>query len=102
MGFKDDKKQILAALQTLNYDHQARTGRTEDENFLAVGLISAEEAAEIISSTNGRQHENRDHHQVSFPKVWILKPVFQDRPWYIKGYFLGGQTWFISFHPSKD
>lgn len=101
MGFRDDKIRILDALQSLNFDHQARTGKNEDENHLAAGLLSVERAFEIVSATSGRQHENRDHHQVSYPKVWILKPVFQGEVWYIKGYFIGELTWFISFHPSK-
>jgi len=101
MGFSSDKKQILEDLQSLNFDHQARTGRDEEENLLAAGLVSTEEALEIVMCTKGHQHENKRHHQVAFPQVWILKPVFKEECWYVKGYFLGNQTWFISFHPTK-
>lgn len=102
MGFKDDKAQVLADLSSLNFDHQGRSGQVEDENLLAAGLISVKKAKEIVSCTNGRQYESRPHHQVSFPPVWIFKPQHQGIRWYIKGYFLGSQSWFISFHPSKS
>ncbi|MCA9791031.1 MAG: hypothetical protein KC910_04520 [Candidatus Eremiobacteraeota bacterium] len=102
MGFKDDKGKILEDLGTLNFDHQGRSGRTEEENLLAAGLLTPEEAIEIVKCTLGTQHENQAHHQVGYPPIWILKPTFQGETWYVKGYFLAEQTWFISFHPSKS
>lgn len=102
MGFNSDKSQVLKDLEDLNYDHQGRAGKNEDENLLAAGLLSTEDAIGIVKCTRGNQHENRQHHQVGFPKVWIMKPSYQGVDWYIKGYFLGDQTWFISFHPSKS
>lgn len=51
MGFKDDKGKILEDLGTLNFDHQGRSGRTEEENLLAAGLLTPEEAIEIVKCT---------------------------------------------------
>lgn len=65
MGFNDDKKQFLSDLRSLNFDHQARTGRDEEENLLAAGLVSAERAVEIVTCTKGQQHQNNTHHLFS-------------------------------------
>ena len=101
MGFKNDKKQVLDDLQNGNFDHDARTGRTEDTNYLAAGKLTPDEATEILKVTRGNQHQNLPHHQVNKPGVWVFKPDVGGVEWYIKGYFLAGQTWFISFHPSN-
>lgn len=102
MGFSSDKKRILSDLESLNFDHEARTGRAEDENLLAAGLITAERAIEIVMCARGQQHESRSHHQVTDLQIWIFKPVHEGAVWYVKGYFAEDQTWFISFHPSKQ
>jgi hypothetical protein len=102
VGFNSDKKRILSDLESLTFDHETRTGRAKDENLLAAGLISAERAIEIVMCTKGQQHENRSHHQVADLQIWVLKPVHEGVVWYVKGYFAGEQTWFISFHPSKQ
>lgn len=49
MGFKDDKAKVLEHLESQNFDHQARSGRVEEENYLASGLISVGEAAKIVA-----------------------------------------------------
>ena len=70
--------------------------------MLAAGLISAEEAYEIVAQSRGNDYDSRPHHQVGYPPVWILKPLIQGKGWYVRGYFLASQTWFVSFHPSKS
>lgn len=102
MGFKSDKAKVLEDLENLNFDHEARSGRVEEENLLAAGVISPEEAAEIVAQSRGNDYESRPHHQVKYPPVWILTPLVKGTSWYVKGYFLADQTWFISFHPSNS
>ena len=98
MGFKSDKNRILADLSDLNFDSQAREA---EKNHLASGFLSAEEAAEIVKSTSGLNHRNEPHAQARSIQVWIMEPEVNGVRWYIKGYFTGDQTWFISFHPSE-
>ena len=98
MGFKSDRKRVLEDLLSLNYDHQAREA---EKNHLAAGFISMEQAFEIIKATPGRKHKNVPHDQYRSLQLWIMEPEVEGVEWYIKGYFAGDQTWFISFHPSE-
>lgn len=67
------------------------------KNLLQMGLITADDALEIVERTRGGQATSSTHHFDSSVTVWVFKPD----DWYLKFYLLD-QCWFISFHKSEE
>lgn len=101
MGFIDVKKQVIECLKQGNYSHEIRED-IDVKNSLLTGQVSEELVIELIKCCSGSQHQQSLHHQVSSIMVHILKPVKDNKKWYIKFYFLEPDVMFISVHESEN
>jgi hypothetical protein len=93
VGFKEAKKGVLAALANGTYQHEVRF-QIDVKNELSTGGVTAGDLARVIQKCNGTHHSMSPHHNDASTIVHVLK---RDG-WYIKFYFLGQDTWFISVH----
>jgi len=94
MGFKDAKRQVIAALLAGAYQHEARDD-IDVKNLLATNAVAAEDIIAVLKQSRGQDHESSAHHQVPSIEVHVVRSA----GWYIKFYFLEPDTWFISVHP---
>ena len=92
-GFRQAKRDLIAALQTGTYLHAVR-GSIEVKNLLATAEVCVPELIEIIEQCTGRHHSSSPHHAAPQIEVHVLAR----RPWYIKFYFIEPDAWFISVH----
>lgn len=99
MGFIEVKNKVIQCLKNGDYDYEARKD-IDLKNVFLVGLLSKEDLIEIIKSSNGTQYESSPHHLDSSIEVHILKPIKNNKKWYIKFYFLEPNVLFISVHES--
>lgn len=99
MGFTEVKKKVIECLKSGNYDYEARKD-IDLKNVFLVGLLSKEDLIEIIKVSNGKQYESSPHHLDNSIEVHILKPIKDNKRWYIKFYFLEPNVLFISVHES--
>lgn len=99
MGFKDIKRKVIKCIQEGEYEHEARNN-IDVKNIFQIGQISEEEVIEVIKCCSGHQYEESQHHLDKSITVHILKPVQQEKYWYIKFYFLEPNVMFISVHES--
>ena len=93
VGFKEAKRRLLAALDTGNYQHEARKG-IDTKNLLQTGEVSAQTLAALVHRCGGQQHSSSPHHLISSVEVH----VFKRDGWYVKFYFIDPDTIFISVH----
>lgn len=94
IGFRAVKKAVIAALETGNYQHEARSS-IDVKNLLAMGEISAAEVARIIRRSNGTHYLCQPLHGHADLDCHVIKAF----GWYVKFYFLDPDTIFISVHP---
>ncbi len=97
MGFKAAKTRVLNCLATGHVLHEERNS-IDIKNLLATGLISAEEAAQVIGRSSGTNYSCSPHHFDADIGVHVIKTTFWGLNWYIKWYFLDPDSVFISFH----
>ena len=94
MGFKAIKLKVLVALQTGNYQHQARSGAIDEKNLLQSGDVTAQEVIGFLGNCASHHHRSSPHHQIPGIEVHIIRKD----AWYVKFYFLDPDTFFISVH----
>ena len=97
MGFKEAKAKVLNCLFTGNVLHEER-GSIDIKNLFATGYVSVEGAAQIIGRSSGNNYFCTPHHLDKDIDVHVIKTRYSDQRWYIKWYFLGPDSVFISFH----
>ena len=95
--FKGAKQQLLECLASANVLHQERAD-INIKNLLAVGQISLEKVSDIIARADGGAYTASPHHLISNIEVHILKTRYKGQSWYIKWYFSGPNSVFISVH----
>lgn len=93
MGFREAKRDLLAALRNGRFLHEARR-EIDTKNLLLTGRITPAELAAIVSTCRGIHHTSSPHHQVPDIEVHVLRRS----GWYIKFYFADPNTVFISVH----
>ena len=102
MAFKEARTQLIEALRSGSYQHEAREAQ-EEKNLLAIGDIQPEEVIEILKACRGTGYKSDTHHTVRSITVHVFKGkkvIRNHREWYVKAYFLGEDAWFISVHPA--
>jgi hypothetical protein len=92
-GYKEAKRKVLLALASGSYLHEAR-GQVDVKNKLATGEVSAQDVADLIKKSTGKDHSKSPHHADGS----IIVHVISRQGWYIKFYFVDPDTWFISVH----
>jgi hypothetical protein len=97
MGFKEAKARVLNCLFTGHVLHEER-GSIDIKNLFATGCISVEEAAQITGRSTGNNYSCTPHHFNKDIDVHVIRTRYSGQRWYIKWYFLGPDTVFISFH----
>jgi hypothetical protein len=100
MGFTAAKRALLTALETGNFQHEAREVLNE-KNLLAVGDVSVHEIIEIVRRARGPDYPASPHHWNPSTEVHVLRPTVEGIRWYVKVYFLEeleGTAVFISIH----
>ena len=95
IGFKEAKRRLLAALDSGNYQHEARSGIVT-KNLLQTGQVSAQTLAALVLRCSGQHHSSSPHHLIGSVEVH----VFRRDGWYVKFYFIDPDTIFISVHKS--
>jgi len=102
MGFSDEKRWLLTALESGAIVHDFR-GLDSDKNWLSDGRLTIVEACALVTLTRGDQAESKAHNERANLVVWILKPVQNGKRWYIKFQRTAqDRAKFISFHPSEE
>lgn len=92
-GFKDVRKELLAALHQGRYQHESRKD-INIKNQLATGEVAPETVGLIVQGCQGGEHSWSPHHFDTSVDVHLIKR----QGWYIKFYFLDPLTIFISVH----
>ena len=92
-GYKAVKKAVITALESGDYQHEAR-GAIEVKNLLSTGHISSADVITIIKGSNGTNYECSPLHGSSKIDCHLIK----SGGWYVKFYFLDPTTTFISVH----
>lgn len=92
-GFNEVKKAAILALESGNFQHEARHG-IEVKNLLQTGNVVPDEAVRIIKRCGGANYSISSHRLDSSIDVHIIK----SSTWYVKFYFLDPMTVFISLH----
>ncbi len=105
MGFKDAKRQFLEALREQRVSHEQRATQSE-RNWVASGRVSLDEAHAILSAARGGDSESAAHHLDPGIEIWIFKPKYEAKRWYVKGYLIDEEFHLVelrlmSFHPSE-
>ncbi len=98
MGFTAAKRQVVDCLRTGQFLHEVR-GEINVKNLLAIGSISANDVADIISRSKGGNYSTSPHDFDSKVDVHILKNIeHSGLVWYVKWYFSDPNSVFISVH----
>lgn len=97
MGFKAAKHKVIECLNTGVVYHEQRNN-IDIKNLLATGVLTNEQVATIIARANGADYSSSPHHFDSNIDVHIVKTRYVGFQWYIKWYFLEGNSIFISVH----
>lgn len=97
MSFKEAKSKLIKCLKIGRVLHEERND-IDVKNLLAIGVVTLEEAAYIIERSRGDGYFVSPHHFNSEIDVHVIKTRFSVQAWYIKWYFLGPDSVFISFH----
>lgn len=105
MGFKRAKEKFVQALKTGSVQHETRVW---GKNWVSEERISLEEAASIVAQARGQDcPKPTPHHFDPQIEVWVFKPWYNKKRWYVKGYWLDAELhlvelYLISFHPSES
>ena len=97
MGFNEAKRKLIECLNTGYVLHEERND-IDVKNLLAIGEVSLEEAVYIIGRSRGDGYSVSPHHFDAEIDVHVLVTKFSVQAWYVKWYFLGPDSVFISFH----
>ena len=97
MGFNEAKRKLIECLNTGYVLHEERND-IDVKNLLAIGVVSLEEAAYIIGRSRGDGYSVSPHHFDTEIDVHVLMTKLSVQAWYVKWYFLGPDSVFISFH----
>jgi hypothetical protein len=100
MGFNAAKRELLAALETGNFQHEVREVFSE-KNLLAVGDVSADQVIRVVKRARGADYSVSPHHWDPRTEVHVFRPTVEGTRWYAKAYFLEvpeGTAVFISIH----
>jgi hypothetical protein len=103
VGFKDARRDAIAALKEGRVQHAARDS-IDEKNLLLAGDVTSEEVVKLLSACIGTQHEASPHHQDKSVEVHVFRPEASIRDgtprerWYIKLYFIEPDAVFISVH----
>lgn len=101
MGFREAKRKLIRCLNTGHVLHEERDD-IDIKNLLAIGVVSVEEAVYIIGRSRGDGYSVSPHHFDRKLDVHVIKTILSVQAWYIKGYFLGTDSVFMSFHQSGE
>lgn len=100
MGLTDAKQLFIQALKEGRVESESREAQRE-KNLLAVGDVTLDQVAELISRCKGQEYTASQHDFDSNVEVHVFKPVKDKQNWYIKGYLLSGKAVFISVHRTE-
>ena len=106
-SFRQIRAAVLKALETGNYQHEARSGKINEKNLLQVGMVTDGCVADAIKACPARNTTRSTHHYLPDVDIWTLKTTIVidgiSQFWYIKFFCLAkDQVWFISVHPSDS
>ena len=88
---------VLNCLVNGHVSHEER-GSIDIKNLFATGLVSVKDAAQIIGRSAGNGYCCSAHHFDRDIDVHVIRTTYSGQRWYIKWYFLGPDSVFISFH----
>ena len=97
MSFKEARNKLIKCLKIGRVLHEERN-HIDVKNLLAIGMVTLEEAAYIVGMSRGDRYSVSPHHFDKEIDVHVIKTRFSVQAWYIKWYFLGPNSVFISFH----
>jgi hypothetical protein len=97
VGFNEAMRKLIECQNTGYVLHEERND-IDVKNLLAIGVVSLEEAAYIIGRSRGDGYSVSSHHFDTEIDVHVLVTKFSVQAWYVKWYFLGPDSVFISFH----
>jgi len=100
MAFRTARSKIIADLRVGNFSHEARDAQRE-RNLLAVGEITADFVIRLLERARGADHRESPHHWDAQTTVHVFSCRHAGGRWYVKAYFIGDETRFISVHPSR-
>ncbi len=98
MGFSEARRKLIECLNTGHVLHEERND-IDVKNLLAIGVVSLEEAIYIVGRSRGYDYSVSPHHYDAEIDVHVIATKFSVQTWYLKWYFLGPDSVFISFHP---
>ena len=101
MDFREAKRKLIACLNTGHVLHEERND-IDIKNLLAIGVVSAQEAVYIIGRSRGDGYSVSPHHFDPRLDVHVIKTLLSVQAWYIKWYFLGADSVFMSFHQAGE
>jgi len=93
MGFKDVKRELIAALLEDRYRCVARAA-IETKNLIHTGEVDVEFVALLVMGSRGSEHSFFPHHRAKDIDVHVLVTS----GWYIKFFFLDSLASLISVH----
>jgi len=97
VGFRKAKARVLSCLVSGHVLHEER-GNIDIKNLFATGYVSVERATQIIGRSSGNNYFCTPHHLDKDIDVHVIKTRYSGQYWYVKWYFLGPDSVFISFH----
>ena len=95
VGFSETKSKVLKALSEGAYSHEGRNA-IDEKNKLAIGEVTADFVANLISRSTGADYTCSPHHQDPRTEVHLITK----NGWYVKFYFMDSDALFISVHPA--
>jgi pentose-5-phosphate-3-epimerase len=93
MGFKDVKRELIAALLENRYRCVARAA-IETKNLVHTGEVEVEFVALLVMGSRGSEHSSFPHQSAKDIDVHLLVTS----GWYIKFFFVGSLASLISVH----
>lgn len=100
VGLTDARKALVEALESGNYQHEARSALGE-KNLLAIGDVDENDVIRMLHLTRGHQYSSSPHDWDRDTTVHVFKPDVGGERWYVKAYFLNspvGSAVIISVH----
>lgn len=97
MKFKDIKRRVIECLREGNIEFAVRHN-VDIKNLLSTGDVTPYELIAVITRAGGDDYRVSPHHLDSRINVHIITVVCSGLSWYIKWYFGGADSIFISVH----
>jgi hypothetical protein len=97
MGFKEVRTLLIDALRSDQFDFEERED-IDEKNLLAAQKVTAAFVIRLLLRCNGHEYECRKHHTLPHVLVHVFTPLFGQKRWYVKAYFVSSRAIFISVH----